>query len=180
MTFEDYIRNSELTRELGAISDPQVLANISRYIAALRIVVTGHKDHHPRLKILIGAGFCMSDETDDAWQKATRLDGCDRIYLRFDAEDPLGPPDGMGIVRRETVEAVLYGQCRLWLPEQSGHPAIVFGHEGLLGHFVYRPGQALARVDSAPAKATIAGFERADRRLAALVASKRLQNSCGL
>mgnify|MGYP001255828074 FL=1 len=175
MNDENLNLDPEFELELLTLSDPKVRANMMRYSMALRIALTGRKDHDPSLRILIGMGFTMSDETDEAYQEATRRDGCDRLYLRFDVDDALGPPDGMGLVRLEDDRTVLYGRCNLWMPQSAGRPVIVFEHEGRYGHFAYRPGSTLVRVDSLPANDHRPGFKRAQDRLAALVASKRLQ-----
>ena len=175
MNDENLNLDPEFELELLTISDPKVRANMMRYSMALRIALTGRKDHHPSLKILIGMGFTMSDETDEAYQEATKQDGCDRLYLRFDVDDALGPPDGMGLVRLEDDRSVLYGRCNLWMPQTNGRPVIIFEHEGRYGHFAYRPGSTLKRIDSLPANDHWPGFKRAQDCLAALVASKRLQ-----
>lgn len=175
MNDENLNFDPEFKLKLLTISNPKVWANMMRYAMAFRIALTGRKKHDPSLKILIGMGFTMSDETDEAYQEATRQDGCDRLYLRFDIDDALGPPDGLGLVRLEDDRTVLYGRCNLWMPQTSGRPVIVFEHEGRYGHFAYRPGRTLQRIDFLPADYLKPGFERAQDRLAALVASKRLR-----
>lgn len=175
MTKENLNIDSEFGFELLTISNPGVRASMTRYTKAFRIALTGHKDHHPGLKIQIGMGFGMSDETDEAYQEATRQDGCDRLYLRFDVDNALGPPDGMGLVRIERGETVLIGRCSLWMPRATGKPVIAFEHEGQYGHFAYCPGDTLRRVNAVPALDLRPGINRAQLYLAALVASKRLE-----
>lgn len=165
----------DLMLEILTASDSKVRANMMRYAKALGPVLTGHEDYHPRQKILIAMGFGMSDETDEAYQEATRRDGCDRLYLRFGVNEALGPPDGMGVVRLKGDKTVLYGRCNLWMAQTGGHPIIFFVHEGRYGHFSYRPGTTLKRIDSLPADDHRPGFRRAQDHLTALVTSKPLK-----
>lgn len=109
-----------LRLQILTASDPKARANMMRYAAAVRIMLTGQKDETEDLKILIGMGFGMSDATDLKYQMLTRLDGCDRMYLRFDVDDACGPPDGLGLIRLQGGEPVSYGQCRIWSPPRTG------------------------------------------------------------
>ena len=161
--------------EFFVMLDPKVRTNMLRYAMAFRKVLTGQWEDGPDLKVKIGTGFTMSDETDHEYQRQTLSDGCDRLYIRFDIEDPLGPPDGLGLVRAEKSKAILYGQCRLWIPTGTARASIVFQHEGRVGHFVYVAGRPLIRMDTLPAKNLSPGFGRASMKLDTLVASKRLR-----
>lgn len=174
LDYEDL--SPDLQLQLLTASDPKVRRNMMRYSAALRIALTGQQHDSPDLKILIGMGFGMSDETDVEYQRLTLEDGNDRIYLRFNVDDALGPPDGMGVIRREGEKAVLYGQCRLWAPPTAKSPVIIFEHEDRYGCFIFRRGKALIRVDELPEHNLMPGFKRASHRLARLVKSKRLKH----
>ena len=162
--------------QLLTASDRAARANMMRYSAAFRILLTGQKDDAEDLKVAIGMGFGMSDATDLTYQMLTRLDGLDRLYIRFDVDDACGPPDGLGLIRLEGGEPILYGQCRMWSPPGTGRPVIIFCHEGRCGHFAYRPGKTLSCVDRLPASDLMPGFRRADARLAKLVRSDRLRD----
>lgn len=161
--------------ETWAMLDPEIRTNMLRYEKAFRKVLTGQLEDKSGLKVKIGTGFTMSDQTDEEYQRQTRSDGCDRLYIRFDIDDPLGAFDGLGLVRAENDKAILYGQCALWMPVGTGRPSIVFHHEGYSGHFIYVPGRPLVRVNSLPSGDITPGLERAKRKVATLVASKRLR-----
>jgi len=166
----------QIQLQMLTVSDRNARANMMRHSAALRIVLTGQKDETKDMKVLIGMGFGMSDATDERYQSLTRIDGCDRLYLRFDVDDACGSPNGLGLIRQEGADAVLYGRCRLWAPRDTGRPVIFFLHEGRYGHFTYSPDKNLKRVDRLPSQDMMPGFLRADAMLAKLVASKRLQD----
>lgn len=170
-----YPLNQGPNPEFIAMLDPEVRTNMLRFEMALRKLLTGRWRDHPSLKVKIGTGFTMSDKTDDEYQEATRRDGYDRLYIRFDVDDPLGSPDGLGLVRSEDGRSVLYGRCRLWMPRTNKNPVIAYVHEDRAGHFSYAPNKTLNRTEEPPAKVHAPGFARADRHLASLVKSKHVR-----
>jgi hypothetical protein len=172
------------TDEAGAVhfdlqrltmSDPAARDNMMRYIAAFRTLLTGRQQDSEDLKVMIGAGFGITDASEVQHQFLTAADGCDRLFIRFDVDDAAGPPDGLGLFRKEGGAVSLYGQCRLWSPPSGGRPIIIFYHERRMGHFAYRPGKTLRRVDRLPTVDLMPGYLRADARLASLVASDLLR-----
>lgn len=157
------------------MSDTAARDNMLRYMAAFRIMLSGRQHDAEDLKVLIGAGFGITDGAEIRHQFLTAADDCDRLFIRFDVDAAAGPPDGLGLFGREGDAVPLYGQCRLWSPPGGGRPVIIFYHERRMGHFTYRPGQTLRRVDRLPTDNLVPGYLRADARLASLVASDRLR-----
>jgi hypothetical protein len=165
---------SSLEQQLLTTSDPAVRANMTRYADALLMMLTGGRHTADDLKILTGANFFVSDASEDLYCRLTRTDGKDRMLLRFDIDDALGPPNGLGLFHKEGYGATLYGQCRPWLPPAPGRPIIIFLHEGQGGHFAYRQGEPLRRIDHLPPNDLMPGFLRADARLIKTMRSPKL------
>ena len=149
MNETDEMRDARHALERLSASDPAAQANMLRYVAAVRIMLTGRRRGDVDAPPLIGAGFRLMGGAVEIPAAHTREDGADRIYIAFDVDDAAGPAIGLGLFRKDDDLVSCYGLCRLWSPANDGRAIIIPADDGSLGSFSFKSGDRLQRA-SAP------------------------------
>ncbi len=158
---------------LLSMSDEKTRTNMMRHILATRMLLTGKHRDCEVAKIALGACFGVTDAAEVQLTELTRQDGCDRVCIGFDVDDPQGPPSALGLCHRDGDAVLFFETCTFWSPPGGDRAGILVGGGGgwASWHLSYRPGRGLVRVERDPGESPEAGIRRASARYRKLATS---------
>jgi hypothetical protein len=173
----EQMRDARHQLEELTASDPAVVANMMRHLAALSLVLTGRRGNEARdAEPRVMAGFRLMGGSHHMCAAVTARTGIDQVYMAFDVDDAAGPPIGIGLFRNEGDQTAIYGNCRLWSPVGDGRAVLVPDDTGEHGHFVFQPGAAMRHEPGLPARDLEPGLRRAAARRVRLLNSEELRS----